>query len=70
MLFGLAAVIAAKPWGPRASPAKRVAWGEEEGMERAESSPQAGMQQSGISSDDARPVSVFAVKLANSLFGL
>ena len=25
--------------GPRASPAKRVAWGEEEGMERAESSP-------------------------------
>ncbi len=33
---------AAHLWGPRRSPAKRVRWGEEEGMERAESSPSGG----------------------------
>lgn len=37
---------------PNRSPAKRVAWGEEEGMERVEFSPQAGTKQSGISSDE------------------
>ncbi len=37
----------------RRSPAKRVRWGEEERMERAESSPcRAGTEQSGISSDE------------------
>ena len=38
--------------GPRASPAERVAWGEEKGMERVKSSLQAGTEQSGISSDE------------------
>lgn len=41
--------------GPRRKPAKRLRWGEEEGMEWAESSPKAGTEQSGISSDEPRP---------------
>ncbi len=44
------------PWGPRRDPAERLRRGEEEGMERAESLPKAGTQQSGISSDEARYV--------------
>ena len=34
------------------APARHAAWGEEEGMERVESSPKAGTEQSGISSDE------------------
>ena len=56
-------------WGPRANPAERVAWGEEEGMERAQSSPQAGTQQSGISSDEVflGPPGVGQIHLASAL---
>ena len=41
-------------WGPHENPAKRFSWGEEEGMERAQSSPKAGTEQSGISSDESQ----------------
>ncbi len=41
--------------GPHWNPAKRFQWGEEEGRERAQFSPEAETEQSGLSSDEGLP---------------